>query len=85
MLHKMVFHSSGKVVAFHLDNSTEETYLCKEGGRVSLSKLACSILNLTDKYSSTLSPAYIPDHVNVEANIIYHWEGWFHNGILFFI
>ena len=34
MLHRMVFHLSGKVVALHLDNSTAKAYLCNQGGTV---------------------------------------------------
>ena len=43
MLCRMAFHLSGKVVAFHLDNSMAKDYLCNQGGTVSpfLSRLAC--------------------------------------------
>ena len=70
MLHRMAFHLSGKVVALHLDNSTAKAYLCNQGGTVSpfLSRLACHILSLTNKYGITLLPAYIPTHLNVEAD-----------------
>ena len=34
-----------------------------------LSRLACQILSLTDKHSFTLFPAYIPTHLNVEADM----------------
>ena len=69
MLCWMVFCLSGKVVALHLDNSTGKAYLCNQGGTVSpfLSRLACWILNLTDKHGITLLPAYILTHLNVEA------------------
>ena len=36
-LHRMAFHSSGKVVAMHLCNSTAKAYLCNQGDTVSLS------------------------------------------------
>ena len=70
MLHRMAFCLSGKVVALHLDNSTAKAYLCNQGGTVSpfLSRLACQILSLTDKHGITLLPAYIPTHLNVEAD-----------------
>ena len=72
MLHRMVFHLSGKVVALHLDNSTAKAYLCNQGGTVSsfLSRLACQILSLTNKHGITLLPAYISTHLNVEADYL---------------
>ena len=72
MLHRMAFCLSGKVVAWHLDKSTVEAYLCNQGGTVSLflSRLACQILSLTDKHGITLLPAYIPTHLNVEADFL---------------
>ena len=41
-----------------------------KGGTLSpfLSRLACQILSLTDKHGITLLPAYIPTHLNVEAD-----------------
>ena len=70
MLHRMAFHLSGKVVALHLDNGTAKAYLCNQSGTVSafLSRLACWILSLTDKHGITHIPAYIPTHLNVEAD-----------------
>ena len=72
MLCRMAFCLSGKVVALHLDNSTAKAYLCNQGGTVSpfLSRLACQILSLTDKHGITLIPAYIPTHLNVEADYL---------------
>ena len=72
LLYRMAFHLFGKVVALHLDNSTDKAYLCNQGGTVSpfLSRLACGILSLTDKYGITLILAYIPTHLNVEANYL---------------
>ena len=72
MLHRMAFCLSGRVVALHLDNSTAKAYLCNQGGTVSpfLSRLACRILSLTDKHGITLLPAYIPTHLNVEADFL---------------
>ena len=40
-----------------------------------LSRLACCILNLADRYSIILIPAYIPTNLNVEAD--YLSVGWF--------
>ena len=34
------------------------------------SRLACQILSLTDKHGITLLPAYIPTHLNVEADFL---------------
>ena len=75
MLRRMAFHLSGKVVALHLDNSTAKAYLCNQGGTVSpfLSRLACHILSLTNKHGITLLPAYIPTHLNVEADFL-SWD-----------
>ena len=75
MLHRMTFCLSVKVVALHLDNSTAKAYLCNQGGTVSpfLSRLACQILSLTDKHGITLLPAYIPTHLNVEADFL-SWD-----------
>ena len=72
MLCWMAFHVSVKVVALYLDNSTAKAYLCNQGDTVSpfLSSLACWILGLTDKHGITLIPAYIPTHLNVEANYL---------------
>ena len=76
MLHRMAFHLSGKVVALHFDNSTAKAYLCNQYGTVSpfLSRLACQIFSLTDKHSITIIPAYIPTHLNVEANYLSHGQ-----------
>ena len=38
-----------------------------------LSRLACQILSLTDKHGITLLPAYIPTHLNVEADFL-SWD-----------
>ena len=75
MLCRMAFHLSGKMVAVHLDNSTAKVYLCNQGGTMSpfLSMLACWILSLTDKHGITLLPAYIPTHLNVEADYL-SWD-----------
>ena len=72
MLPRLALCLSGKVVALHLDNSTAKAYLCNQGGTVSpfLSRLACQILSLTDKHGITLLPAYIPTHLNVEADYL---------------
>ena len=72
MLHRMAFHLSGRVVTLHLENSMAKAYLCNQGGTVSsfLSRLACQILSLTNKYSITLIPAYIPTHLYVEADYL---------------
>ena len=77
-LHRMAFCLSGKVVALHLDNSTAKAYLCNQDGTVSpfLSRLACQILSLTDKHGITLLPAYIPTHLNVEADYL-SWDRLF--------
>ena len=46
MLHRMVFHLSGKVVALHL-KSTAKAYLCSQGVQfLFLSRLVCCILSL---------------------------------------
>ena len=60
------------MVALHLGNCTVKAYLCNQGDTISsfLSRLACWILSLADKYSITLIPIYIPTHLNVEANYL---------------
>ena len=72
MLHRMAFCLSGKMVALDLDNSMAKAYLCNQGSTVSpfLSRLACQILSLTKKHGIALLPAYIPTHLNVEANCL---------------
>ena len=72
MLHKMLFHIYGKVVALPLDNSTAKAYLCNQDSTVFpfLSRLTCQILSLTDRHSITLLPVYIPTHLNVEADYL---------------
>ena len=72
---RMAFCLAGKVVALHLDNSTAKAYLCNQGGTVSpfLSRLVCQILSLTNKHGITLLPAYIPTHLNVEADYL-SWD-----------
>ena len=75
MLCRMAFCLSGKVVALHLDNRTAKAYFCNQGGTVSplLSRLACQILSLTNKHGITVLPAYIPTHLNVEADFLF-WD-----------
>ena len=72
VLHRMAFHLCGKVVALHLDNSTAKASLCNQGGTVSpfLSTMACQILSLNEKHSIILILAYIPTHLNVEADYL---------------
>ena len=54
------------MVAFHLDNSTAEAYLCNLGSAASpfLSMLVCHILNVANKYHITLIAVYISTHLN---------------------
>ena len=75
ILCRMAFCLSGKVVALHLDNITAKAYLCNQGGTEPpfLSRLACWILSMTDKHGNTLLSAYIPTHLNVEANFL-SWD-----------
>ena len=75
MLHRMAFYLSGKVVALHLDDNTAKAYLHNQGGTMSpfLSRLFCQIFSLTDKHGITFIPAYIPTHLNVEANYL-SWD-----------
>ena len=67
----MAFLLYGKVVALHLDNIVAVAYLCNQGGTecTFLSRLACHILNLADIHGIAFTPAYIPIHLNVEAEI----------------
>ena len=76
MLRRMAFCLSGKVVALHLDNSTAKAYLCNQGGTVFpfLSRLACRIRRLTEKHGITFLPAYIPTHLNVEADYLCQYQ-----------
>ena len=71
---RMSFHLSGNVITLLEDNSTAKDHLCNQGSTVSLflSKVACHILSLTEKYGITFIPAYIPTNLNVEVN--YHEE-----------
>ena len=72
MLCKMAFCLSNKVVVLHFDNSTAQDYLCHQGGMASIfiSRLACCILNLTNKHDMTLIPLCIPTHLHVEAHYL---------------
>ena len=72
MLCKMVLQLSGKVVALHLDNRTSKAYLCNQGCTASLfiSRLASHSLNLADKHGITFISAYLPTHLNVEADYL---------------
>ena len=83
MLCRIAFHLSGKVVILYLDNSTAKVYLCNQGGTVSpfLSRLACWILSLTGKHGITLILAYIPTHLNVEANYLFQDHRYFQRAI----
>ena len=75
ILCRMTFCLSDKAVALCLDNSTAKAYLCNKGGTVSpfLSRLACRIPALNDKHGITLIPAYIPTHLNMEADYL-SWD-----------
>ena len=75
VLCRMAFCLCGKVVALHLDNITAKAYLCNQGSSVSpfLSRLASWILSLTNKHGIPLIPAYIPTHLNVEADYL-SWD-----------
>ena len=75
MLHRMACCPSVKVVALHLDNIMAKAYLCNQGGTVSpfLSRPACQILSVTYKHGITLILAYIPTHLNVEADYL-SWD-----------
>ena len=70
MLCEMAFQVSTTVVALHLDASIAKAYFCNQDSIASffLSRLACHILNLTDKHGFTFILAYIPTHLNVEAD-----------------
>ena len=56
VLHRMAFQLPGTVVALQLENSTAKAYSCNQGGAVLpfLSRLACCILSVDDKYGITL-------------------------------
>ena len=77
MLHEMAFHLSHELHVLHLDNSTAKVYLCNQGGTGSSfhSRQACHILHLAYMHGITVSPAYIPTHINVGDD--YHGEGQF--------
>ena len=69
ILYRMTFHFCVKVIALFLDNSSVKPYLCNNVTiSLFLSRIACCILNLADKHSSTLILAY---------NHIYLGKGWF--------
>ena len=64
VLHRMVSHLSGKVVALHLDNSTVKAYLCNQGGTVSPFFLVwlAWILSPTDKHGIVLDGGSLASH-----------------------
>ena len=74
MLHRRALHESGKVIALHLDNGIVKACICNQGGTVSLSlsRLACGILNLANENCITLHviTAYIPTHLSMEASYL---------------
>ena len=72
MLHRMACHLLDNVVALHFDNSTAKAYMYSQGGTLSplFSRGGCWTLSLTDKHGITLLPAYIPTHLNVEADYL---------------
>ena len=72
MLCKVAFWLSGKVFAFCLENTTAKAYLCNQGGTAYPfpTRIVCHILNLPNKHCITHIPAYIPTHLNVEANYL---------------
>ena len=76
MLHTVAFLLSGKMAALPLDNSTAKAYLCNLGVTVSLFSFQTShdILNLANKHGTTLIPAYIHAHFNMETD--YLSRGW---------
>ena len=62
------------IVSLNQDSSTAEDNLCTQGSRVSLSRLACCILNLANKHDITVIPLYIPPHLNVKVDIPFMGE-----------
>ena len=74
MLYKIAFQLSGKVTLY-LDKYTAKAYLFNQGGTVSpfLWRLVCKILSLRNRHSISLIQAYIPTHLNAEADYLY-WE-----------
>ena len=83
VLCQTAFQLSGSMVANHLDNSIAKPHLCIQDGTAYsfLSRLACHILSLANMYCIILMAAYMPTHLNVEAE--HHGEGWFQKGICF--
>ena len=72
MLCRMAFRLLGKFFVLHLDSCTVKAYVCNQGSTVSpfLSVTGGQILSLTDMHGITLIPAYIPTHLNVEADYL---------------
>ena len=60
------------MVISHLDNSTPKAYLCNQGDTALVfpTGLACGILNVVDKHGITFIQAYIPTHLNLEADYL---------------
>ena len=65
----MTFYLSGMVAALHFDNCTAKaSYVIKVVHYCFfLSRLACNILILVDKHTTTLIQAYVYTPLNVEA------------------
>ena len=57
MLCRMVFCLSGKVVPLLLDNTSAKTYLCNQGGTVSLSRPDSCIFNPANKHGISIIQA----------------------------
>ena len=68
----------GKAVALHQDSTAANANLYNQGGTVYpfLSRVAGCMLNLADKHSITLIQAYVPTHLNPEADYIF-WGSLF--------
>ena len=69
MLHRISFDLSHKKVSILLDSSAVEAYLCNQSGTISLSlsRLACCVLDVANKHDMTVILAYIPTHLYMEA------------------
>ena len=69
-MNKLVFCLCAKVVALNLGTGITKGYLHNQGCIVSLSTLTFYILNLANKHDLTHILAYIPKHLNVEADYL---------------
>ena len=68
MLHRMAFSLIWQGGHLTFGCNTAKAYLCNQGGTSFSLQTSLPVLYLVEKHGITLIPAFIPTHLNVEAN-----------------